>query len=73
MKNAQCKYPNKLKELRVKAGITQKEVAKKLNLDCENRISRWEKGLAMPNVKNLVRLCEIYKVGLTEIYNLTTV
>lgn len=59
---------NKLKELRIKQGLTQKQVAEILKLDCENRISRWEKGLAMPSIKNLIRLSKIYGVTLSEIY-----
>lgn len=60
---------NKLKELRKQCGLTQKEVAELLNLDCENRISRWEKGQAIPSVKNLFRLCKIYNVSPDEFYS----
>jgi transcriptional regulator with XRE-family HTH domain len=60
---------NKLKELRIKQGFTQKQVAELLNLDCENRISRWEKGLAMPSLKNLLKLAKLYGVKLYEVYS----
>ena len=57
------KYPNKLREYRLKAGLTQKQVAKKLGLQCEDRLSHWERGQAMPSVKNLFRLCKTYKIS----------
>jgi len=59
---------NHLKLYRLKAGLTQKQVAQRLNSQCENRISHWEKGQAMPNVRNLIRLCEIYNVSPKDIY-----
>lgn len=53
---------NKLKELRLKQGMLQSEVAIALNLQCENRICRWEKGESMPSVQNLFNLAKVYKV-----------
>lgn len=55
-------YPNRLREHRLKAGLTQKQVAEKLGLKCEDRLSHWERGQAMPSVRNLFKLCEIYKI-----------
>ena len=63
------KYPNKLKECRLKAGYTQKQVAEKLGLQCEDRLSHWENGQAMPSVRNLMKLCEVYKVLPNDILN----
>lgn len=62
--------PNNLKEYRLKAGLTQKQVAKLLSMQCEDRLSHWENGQAMPSVKNLFRLCEVYKASPNEIYQL---
>lgn len=53
---------NKLKELRKERGLTQKQVAEMLGLKCEDRISHWERGQAMPSSKNLFRLAKLYKV-----------
>lgn len=60
--------PNNLKEYRVKAGLTQKEVAQMLGLQCEDRLSHWEKGQAMPSVRNLLKLGEIYEIMINELY-----
>ncbi len=59
---------NNLKELRLKAGLTQKQVANRLGLQCEDRLSHWENGQAMPSVKNLFKLCNVYNEGLLNIY-----
>ena len=68
MKNTQCKYPNKLKEFRIKAGLTQKQVAEKLGLQCEDRLSHWEKGNAAPGLTNLFKLSVLYNASPQELY-----
>lgn len=60
--------PNNLKKYRLKAGLTQKQVGQLLQLQCEDRLSHWERGQTMPSVKNLLRLCDIYKITPREIY-----
>ncbi len=59
---------NKLREIRLKRGLTQKQVAELLGLQCEDRLSHWENGHAMPGIKNLFRLAKIYKVGPENLY-----
>ena len=59
---------NKLRFHRERAGLTQKDVAESLGLDCRDRISRWENGVTMPSITNLCRLAEIYKVIPQELY-----
>jgi len=65
-----CKYPNALKEYRLKKKLTQSEVIKMINLTgSENRLSRWENGLAKPSVVNFLKLCKIYEVAPEAIYS----
>ncbi len=60
---------NNLKEYRLKAGMLQKDVAKRLNLVAsQDRICHWEKGSAMPSVSNLFKLCRIYNANPLDIY-----
>jgi transcriptional regulator with XRE-family HTH domain len=59
---------NNLRMYREQAGLTQKDVAGSLGLDCTDRISRWENGVAMPSVVNLFKLAAIYKVMPHELY-----
>jgi DNA-binding XRE family transcriptional regulator len=60
--------PNNLKEHRIRCGYTQKEVAELLGMQCEDRLSHWEKGQALPSVGNLFKLAQLYKVQIEEIY-----
>ncbi len=59
---------NKLKEMRLERGLTQKEVAKLLGFKSDDRICLWEKGKAMPSVINLLKICKIYEVKVEELY-----
>lgn len=61
--------PNNLFAHRKQAGLLQSDVAKALGLDCINRISRWERGIAMPSVANLFKLARLYGVKPEELYN----
>ena len=62
--------PNDLKEYRVKAGLTQKHAALKINLSPGNqdRISKWQCRVATPSLDNLKKLCRIYNTILEELY-----
>ena len=66
-KKAAC-YKNSLKEHRLLMGYKQKEVARLLGMKSANRLSRWEKGVAMPNVENLIKLSAIYATLMNEFY-----
>lgn len=59
---------NKLRFYRKQAGLLQKDVAHALGLDCMDRISHWENGIAMPNVANLFRLAAIYGATPQDLY-----
>ena len=61
---------NNLKSIRLSKGLTQKEVATMLGFKSEDRICRWEKGNAMPNVKNLLMLGKIYNVAADQLYKI---
>lgn len=62
------KYQNNLREYRIKAGLTQKQVAVMLGMQCEDRLSHWERGQAMPSVINLMKLTAIYNVVAEKLY-----
>lgn len=61
---------NKLKEYRLKAGMTQEDVVAILGLQSTNRLSRWENGKAYPSVVNLLKLAQLYKVNSEALYTL---
>lgn len=61
-------YPNYLRELRKARGVLQSDVAKMLGHTSSDRISHWEKGLALPGIINLFKLSIIYRVPSEDIY-----
>lgn len=60
--------PNNLKEYRLKAGLTQKQVAQFLGFTNTVSICHWENGLNIPNIINLFKLSALYKTSPGELY-----
>jgi transcriptional regulator with XRE-family HTH domain len=54
-------FAKTLKELRLKAGYTQKQVYEMLNIP-QSTFSSWEIGKAEPSASMTLKLCEIYHV-----------
>lgn len=61
-------FPNNLRLLRSQTGLLQSDIARAIGLASSDRISHWEKGLAVPNIINLFKLAAIYGVPPQEIY-----
>ena len=61
---------NRLREIRKECGLTQKQVAELLGLKCEDRLSHWENGTAVPSVKNLLKLSEAYNSNLNDLLSI---
>ena len=55
-----------LRAARVNAGLTLKEVAKKLGVT-ERTVSNWEKGSTSIPAKELIALCTIYAISIDAI------
>jgi len=68
MTNQISTYPNNLRMYRLQTKLSQAKVAKLLKLDCKDRISRWETGVAGPCVVNLFRLAIIYKASPQDLF-----
>ncbi len=62
------RIPNRLKKYRCMFGFTQTEVAKKLGMKQSNLISEWEKGVTAPGLDNLLKLANLYRTLIEEIY-----
>lgn len=71
MKNNKKKYPNNLRRHRDLAGLSRKQLARLLNVRNENMISRWERGLAMPSVINLMQMKILYRATTDVLYHQT--
>lgn len=67
-------YKIKLKEFREKAALTQRELAKLMNLS-QGQIWRIEVGESLPNSEQIIQLCKIFKCtpndlfGIKDIYD----
>ena len=55
-----------LKSLRKKKGYSQEEAASRLNV-VRQTVSKWEKGLSVPDADMLVKLAELYEVTVGEL------
>ncbi len=60
------KLGNKLYELRKKAGLSQEELAEKLNVS-RQAVSKWECGESLPDTNNLITISKLYGVSLDEL------
>ena len=52
----------RINELRVKSGMSQTELANKLNVT-RSSVNAWEMGISVPSVQNLVELSHIFHVS----------
>lgn len=61
------KIGERLKELRITNGYTQKEIAEELGLEFA-AISKYENNLREPNMNSLIQLSKIFNVSADHIY-----
>ena len=61
-----------LKALRKKKGYSQEEAASRLNV-VRQTVSKWEKGLSVPDADMLTRLAELYEVTVGDLLGSTSV
>lgn len=61
MKNTNI-FPQRLKELRLKKGLTQTELGKKLGIS-QKSYSHWESGKTEPSLENLIKLADLLEVS----------
>jgi transcriptional regulator with XRE-family HTH domain len=60
------KFGEFILELRKEKGLTQKELAEKLYIS-DKAVSKWERGLSMPDISLLIPLSQIFGVTTTEL------
>jgi len=56
-------YPikNRLRQYRKSSGLTQKQVARAINLSSPTQVSRWERSERLPNLVQALRLSALYQ------------
>ncbi len=62
------KFGQKIKKLRTDAGLTQKDLANKLNVSFQT-ISKWESGLNEPDIANIKELCKVFDCSFEYLLN----
>ncbi len=63
----QIKIGKFISENRKKQNLTQEQLAEKLNVS-KNAVSKWERGLNLPDVSNMQDLCNILHISLNELF-----
>jgi len=53
-----ARFPNKIREYRLKAGLSQRKLAAMLGRG-KDAVSSWERGLTLPNVPRLLKMAKI--------------
>lgn len=61
----------KLKELRIKEGLSQEKLAEQLIVS-RQAVSKWENGEALPDMENMVALAKLYNISLDELVGINT-
>ena len=64
----QIKIGKFISEKRKELGITQSELAEKLNIT-DRAISKWENGVCMPDVGTIPELCEILNITINDLFS----
>lgn len=60
-----------LKEKRMKASLSQGDVANKLGYSTPQFISNWERGVSMPPINTLKKLGQLYKISADDLFEVT--
>ncbi len=59
-------FGEKLTKLRKQANLSQKQLAEKLSLS-RQVISKWEKGVGLPDIDNLVKISKLFNVTIDDL------
>lgn len=62
----QIKIGKFINRKRKENGITQSELAEKLGIS-DRAISKWENGICLPDVDNMIELCKIYNITINDL------
>jgi transcriptional regulator with XRE-family HTH domain len=60
-----------LKQKRVAAGLSQREVSDKLGYTTPQFVSNWERGVSHPPINAIKKLGELYKISADELFEVT--
>ena len=58
---------NKIKKMRKRIGLTQEQLACRMNIDCST-VAKWETGKAKPRADKLPELAQILKCKIDDLF-----
>ena len=61
-------FPNSLKQYRKCFDLSRSEVADLIGLEGTKALSKWEKGISMPDALSFLKLCIFYSVQPIDLY-----
>lgn len=64
------KIGNKIRQMRIKAGLTQEQLASKLGVSGQS-VSKWENEITMPDISLLPDIAEAFGISIDELFDLT--
>ena len=64
------KINEKIKVLRLKASMTQEQLANKIGVSAQS-VSKWENGISMPDITLLPFISEVFGVSIDDLFDLT--
>lgn len=64
------KIGNKIRQMRIKAGLTQEQLANKLSVSAQS-VSKWENEISMPDITLLPEIAEVFGISIDELFDLT--
>lgn len=59
-------FNENLKKIRKESGLSQEELAERLHV-VRQTVSKWEKGLSVPDADILIRISEIFEISVSEL------
>ena len=65
------KIGHKIRQMRIKAGLTQEQLASKLGISAQS-VSKWENEISMPDISLLPDIAESFGISIDELFDLTT-
>ncbi|MDY6061593.1 MAG: helix-turn-helix transcriptional regulator [Oscillospiraceae bacterium] len=60
-------FAENFKSARIKNGLTQKQIAEKLNID-RSSIAHYESGDSVPSTKNIQKICDMLNLSFEELF-----
>ena len=64
------KIGNKIRQMRIKSGLTQEQLALKLGISGQS-VSKWENEITMPDITLLPDIAEAFGISIDELFDLT--